>query len=182
MREKISHKIEIPEGVEIKIDGWLITVKGPKGEISRRFVSRKVQYKVEEKEFIISSRDMATKREKAIAGTFKAHIKNMIKGVSEGHIYKLKICSGHFPMNVEIKDNKFIVKNFLGESIPRTLKIKEGVGIKIEGKDVIIESINKELAGQTSSSIEELTKRPGFDKRIFQDGIYIYYKDGKVIE
>ena len=55
------------------------------------------------------------------------------------------------------------------------------MSVKVEAKDVIVESVDKELAGETAASIEELTKRPGFDKRIFQDGIYIYYKDGKGI-
>jgi large subunit ribosomal protein L6 len=182
MKEKTELKIEIPEGAEIKIDDSLVTVKGQKGEISRRLVSRKVKLKLEGKEVVIFSKALSTKREKAVAGTFRAHIKNMIKGVTEGHVYKLKICSGHFPMNIEVKNDEFIVKNFLGESIPRVLKLKKGIDVKIEGKDIILESTDKELAGQTASSIEELTKRPGFDKRIFQDGIYIYYKDGKEIQ
>ena len=182
MKDLIKQEIEIPEGIEVKVDNNIITIKGSKGEISRNLVSRKVNLSIEEKKIIVSTKNKATKREKAVVGTFTAHIKNMIKGANEGHTYKLKICSGHFPMNVSISGEEFIVKNFLGESIPRKLKINKEVSVKIEDKDVVVESINKELAGQTASSIEELTKRKGFDTRIFQDGIYIYFKDGKVIE
>ena len=182
MKDLIKEKIEIPEKVEIKIDNGMVQIKGEKGEIKKNLFSRKVKLAVEDNHVIIFTETAGTKREKAVAGTFKAHIKNLIKGVTEGHVYKLKICSGHFPMSVEVKENEFIVKNFLGESIPRVLKLSEGVDVKIDGKEVIIESINKELAGLTASSIEELTKRTGFDKRIFQDGIYIYYKDGKEIQ
>ena len=105
----------------------------------------------------------------------------MIKGVSEGHIYKLKICSGHFPMNTAVNGNKFVVNNFLGEKTPRELDIKEGASVKIEGDIVIVEGIDKELVSQTAASIEILTKVKGKDKRIFQDGIYITEKDGKEI-
>jgi len=50
----------------------------------------------------------------------------MIRGVTEGYTYKLKICSGHFPMNVSLKGDVLEIKNFIGESVPRKLKIKEG--------------------------------------------------------
>ncbi|MBU0536356.1 MAG: 50S ribosomal protein L6, partial [Nanoarchaeota archaeon] len=120
----------------------------------------------------------ACKKEKTVMGTFRAHIKNMIKGVNEGHIYKLKICSGHFPMNVAMSGKDFSVSNFLGEKTPRKMIIKEGAKIKIEGEHIIVESTNKEIAGQTAANIETLTKIKGRDKRIFQDGIYIIEKDG----
>lgn len=182
MKEIIKQKIKIPEKVEIKADNGIITIKGEKGEIKRNFISRKIKLKVEENEIIIFTEGNATKREKAVAGTFKSHLQNMIKGVTEGHVYKLKICSGHFPMSVDVKGDELIVKNFCGESSPRVLKLKKEVDVKLDGNDIIVESVDKELAGQTASSIEELTKRPGFDKRRFQDGIYIYNKDGKVIQ
>jgi large subunit ribosomal protein L6 len=103
----------------------------------------------------------------------------MIKGVQEGFTYKLKICSGHFPMSVALKGNTFEIKNFIGEKVPRTLKIKQGADVKIEGDQITVHATDKELAGTTAGAIEKLTRRPGFDKRIFQDGIYITEKDGK---
>jgi large subunit ribosomal protein L6 len=113
--------------------------------------------------------------------TFKAHIKNLIRGVMEGHLYKLKICSGHFPMSVSVSGEEFIIKNFMGENVPRTLKLKENVSVKVEGDQVIVESIDKEKAGQTAADIEQLTRVTNKDLRIFQDGIYITFKDGKEI-
>ena len=115
-------------------------------------------------------------------GTFKAHLKNMIKGATEGHIYQMKICSSHFPMNVELKNNELSIKNLLGETIPRIIKIEEGVDVKIEENIITRESSDKELAGQTAASIELKCKIPGKDKRIFQDGIYIISKSGKMIK
>ena len=181
MKIDIKEKIEIPKDVQIKVDGALIQVKGPKGEISRKFLHPKVKVGVKENQVLIASKK-ATKREKKIIGTFKAHFKNMLKGVVEPFVYKLKICSSHFPMTASVKDNEFSIQNFLGENVPRTLLFKKGVNIKVEGTDVIVESPDKELAGQTAASIEQLCKITNRDRRIFQDGIYIVSKAGKKIK
>jgi len=181
MKTDIKEKIEIPKDVEVKIAGSLISVKGPKGEVSRRLLNPKVNISVKENQILMSSKN-ATKREKKIIGTFKAHIKNMLKGVVEPFIYKLKICSSHFPMTASVKDNEFSVQNFLGENTPRTLTIKPGVNVKVEGTEVVVESSDRELAGQTAASIEHLCKITNRDRRIFQDGIYIISKAGKEIK
>ena len=106
----------------------------------------------------------------------------MLSGVKDGHKYVLKICAGHFPMNISMSGNQLIVKNFLGEKFPRVLQIKQGVTVKVEGDKVNVDSPDKELAGTTASDIEGLTRRPGFDTRIFQDGIYMIIKDGKELK
>ena len=176
--KKMEEGIEIPAGIEPRIDGFRVTLKGPKGELGREFRHPKVRIEKKDNKIMLSSEN-ATKREKKMIGSFKAHIKNMVKGVKEGHKYRLKICSGHFPMNVSAAGNDFTVKNFLGEKIPRILKLKEGVKVRVDGSDVIVESISKELAGQAAADIEKLTAIKGRDKRVFQDGIYIIDKDGK---
>ena len=132
---EISEKIEIPKEVEIKVNDGIITAKGAKGEINKNLLSKKVIISSDGNSITLSAKK-ATKREKRLAGTFKSHIKNMIEGVSEGFVYQLKICSSHFPMTVEIKDNILSINNFLGETVPRTTNIKEDVDIKIEG-DII---------------------------------------------
>lgn len=181
MKADIIDKVEIPENVEVKVEKNLISVKGPKGEVSRKLVSPGINISVQEKNVVVESKK-ATKREKKMIGTFKAHIRNMVNGAAEGFIYKLKICSSHFPMTASIENKKFVVKNFLGEAVPRTVDLKEGVDIKIEGTDIIVESADKEIAGQTAASIEKLCKIKGRDKRIFQDGIWMIEKAGKIIQ
>lgn len=179
--DKMEESLDIPEGIEVNVEGSLMKIKGSKGELSKEFRHPKVKIGKKDSKISISA-SKATKREKKIIGTFKAHIKNMIKGAKEGHVYRLRICSGHFPMNVSVSGNKFVIKNFLGEKIPRELEITEGVKVKIEGQDVVVEGIDKEKTGQAAASIEKLTTIKGRDKRIFQDGIYIINKDGKDIE
>tara|TARA_Y100000310_G_C20519972_1_gene733162 strand:+ start:309 stop:854 length:546 start_codon:yes stop_codon:yes gene_type:complete len=181
MKRKIDEEIELEEGIQANIENNVLTLNGKKGETQKDFNNPLVQLKIDGKAIKLSSKRL-TKREKKLAGTFKAHIKNMIKGVSKGHVYKLKVCSSHFPMNTSINDNELTVKNFFGEKSPRKLKIKPGVTAKIEGSEIVIESTNKELAGQTAADMEQLTRITNKDRRIFQDGIYIIEKDGKKIE
>jgi len=175
----ISSFLKIPAGVSVRVNSNMIYVKG-KVEESREIREREVKITVEENQLKFS-----TKRDNKIArkiiGTLKAHIKNSFKGVTEGHVYRLKICSGHFPMNVSVSKNDFIIKNFIGEKVPRVMRINQRANVRVEGDYVIVESSNKEVAGQTAAQIETLTKRAGYDTRVFEDGIYITNKDGKEI-
>lgn len=181
VKKNIEASIEMPEGVTASFQGNEITIKGKAGEEKKRLIKPYIKIEVKgNKVNILAERQ--TKREKKSIGSFVAHIKNMTKGVTDGHKYMLKICSGHFPMNVAVNGEDFVIKNFLGEKTPRVLKIKKGAKIKVEGEQVIVESTNKEVAGQVAADIELLTKRANYDARIFQDGIYIINKDGKEIK
>lgn len=177
-KKGIQEKLSLPNGCEFKQEKTKITVKGPKGEITRILPDKQISVAKKGEDLVISY-EKSSKKEKKNLFTTRAHLKNMIKGVQEGFTYKLKICSGHFPMSVAIKNGVLEIKNFIGEKVPRTLKLKTGVDVKIEGDLITVYAVDKELAGLTAGAIEKLTRRPGFDKRIFQDGIYIIEKDGK---
>ncbi len=183
MAGKVMEKvIEIPEGVEVTIEESIVKCKGPKGEIERNFKHPRYSFTLKDGSIVIGIVGKnPTMRDKMFLGTLESHIKNLIKGVTEGFVYKLKICSGHFPMNVSINNNQLVVKNFIGEKVPRVLDLKEGAKVNIDGDIITIESTNKEIAGTIASDIEKLTRRPGFDTRIFQDGIYIIEKAGKKV-
>ena len=177
MKQDMLERIEVPEGVSVTFDEF-VTVKGPKGEVKRKLFHPFLNIKQQGKEIVIESKK-ATKREKKMVFTFRAHLRNMIKGVVEPWIYKMKVCTGHFPMNVTMQGDKLVVKNFLGEKVPRTLKIKQGAKITVQDKDVTVESVDKEIAGSVASDIELLLTIRGRDLRKFQDGIYIVSKAGK---
>jgi large subunit ribosomal protein L6 len=179
--DHLEERVELPEGVKVAAAGDMINAEGPKGKLSRKIMSSGLIL-VQEGNVLKITVMNASKREKTTLGTFKAHLKNMITGVKEGFTYKMKICSGHFPMTVMVKGDEFIVKNYLGEKTPRVLRIKPGAEVKVEGDIVVISSLNRELAGQTAASIEDLTARADYDKRVFQDGIYIIDKAGKEIK
>jgi large subunit ribosomal protein L6 len=180
MKQEIHEELEILQGTSIKVDGGVFTVHGPKGELQKKLYNPKIKVSVTNN-LVVFEAKKGTQREKRLIKTYIAHLKSMIKGVNQVHNYKLRICSGHFPMTVSVKGNVFEIKNFVGETIPRTLALPEEVKVSVDGQFVIVESVNKEKAGQTSALIEKLTRRAAFDKRVFQDGIYIIEKDGKPV-
>jgi large subunit ribosomal protein L6 len=177
---QITESIELPQGVSAHVAGVSIMIKGPKGENKRNVATKRVQVAVEDGKILFTSKN-ATKNDKRMLQTNAAHVKNMVRGASEGHVYKLKICSGHFPMSVTLKGTTFEVKNFIGEAVPRQLQVKPNCKVTISGTEILVESHDKEIAGSQAAAIELLTRRPGFDTRVFQDGIYITEKDGKKV-
>ena len=178
MKKKLSKTIEIPEGIEVNVDGSALTIKGSEGENKRTFDTINLIFEKKDNQIIIGS-EKSTKREKKMMNTIAAHIKNMIEGVEKKFEYKLKVCFSHFPISVEIKENEAIIKNFLGEKIPRKVKIPEGVEVKIDKEIITITSLDKELAGQGAANFETATRIRMKDRRIFQDGIFITNKAGR---
>ncbi len=174
----MREEIEIPGNIEFDVVKEIITIKNNQGEISRKFRNPNIIVSKEGRKIIITSKKLS-KREKMYTNTLKAHIKNMIKGITNPYIYKLKICSGHFPMNVSVQGNYLMIKNFYGEKIPRKAKILDGVKVELEGDIILVKGYDKDLVGQTCGNIERATRRVGFDKRIYQDGIYITEKPGR---
>ena len=179
-QENYREELVIPQGVKATLEGHVLVVSGPKGEVRRELRDPRLVLTLESGKLILSVK-LFTKKEKMMVGTFRSHILNMFKGVIDPYVYKLKICSGHFPMNITVAQGTFTVKNFIGEKVPRVLKLKFGVDVKVEGEVITITHVNKEVAGQTASAIELLCRRPGFDRRVFQQGIFITEKVGKPI-
>jgi large subunit ribosomal protein L6 len=180
MKKELFQKIQIPEGVEVKLEDGVISVKGPEGENKRKFNFGKLNCEIKEGNIIIGNKK-STKVEKKNMNTIVAHIKNMIRGAQKKFEYKLKICHSHFPFTVKQEGTKILIKNFLGEKVERVTNIPEDVEMEIKKDIITIKSKNKELAGQASANLERVTVIKGRDKRVFQDGIYIIEKDGKQI-
>nr|AJS12872.1 large subunit ribosomal protein L6 [uncultured archaeon] len=180
MKQDIREELEVFEGISISVANGIFTVKGAKGELQKRLHNPKIKSSITNN-LVVFEAKKGTQREKRLIKAYIAHLKSIMRGVKETHTYKLRICSGHFPMTVSVKGNVFEIKNFVGETVPRTLALPEGVKVSVDGHFILVESINKEKAGQTASLIEKLTRRAAFDKRIFQDGIYVIEKDGKPI-
>jgi|TARA_Y100000310_G_scaffold159627_1_gene159233 large subunit ribosomal protein L6 len=179
-KTEIREEIEIPEGINFEVNEGLVSIEGNKGKIERKFVYPNVNIEKQDKKISLYSKKIS-KRENKMIKTFKAHMKNMIQGATEEFEYTLKVCSSHFPMTVTKERDLIMIKNFLGEKIPRKAKILEGVNVEINGGDLTVKGINKELAGQTAANIELACKVRKRDRRIFSDGIYITKKNTKEI-
>ena len=180
MKKEIFETIEIPEGVEVSVDKDMVTVKGPEGENKREFDLMRVSLEKKDNQVIVGNKK-ATKNEKKMIKTIAAHIKNMIKGVQEKFEYTLKIVFSHFPMTAEMEGKEVVIKNFLGEKIPRRVQINEGAEVKIDKEIITVSSVDKEIAGQVAANFEKATRVPLKDRRIFQDGVFITNKAGREI-
>ena len=172
----IREEIEIPEGVEVIIENNEVSIKGPNGVNSRKFTYPNVGIKKEENSVVLETA-FPKKKDKAMIGTTRAHINNMIVGVTDGFEYHMKIVFAHFPMTVKAEKDKVVIDNFLGERHPRTAKIIGDSKVAVKGDEVTITGINKEHVGQTMANLEQATKIKGRDPRVFQDGIYLTSKE-----
>ncbi|MBO8181322.1 MAG: 50S ribosomal protein L6 [Archaeoglobus sp.] len=172
--------VEIPENVEVSIEGddvlgYTLKAKGPKGENVRKLRYRGVLIEKQDSKIRVYTKEKKTKT-RAIVGTFASHIRNLIKGVSEGFKYKLKVVYAHFPVKVRVEGDEVIIENFLGEKHPRRSKIVGRAQVKVQGNEIIVTGIDKEECGQTAANLEQTTKIKNLDERVFQDGIYIVEK------
>lgn len=165
--------IEIPEGVEVMVDGRLVTVKGEKGELTRDFSHAPISIQLKENTIRVQA-NWPRKKESALVGTVSSHIQNMITGVTKGFTYKLKIVFAHFPLSVKVKEKTVVIENFTGERSPRIAKIIGEAKVVVKGEDLIVQGISIEDVSQTAANIERATKVKRKDPRVFLDGIYIY--------
>ena len=176
--DRIEHIVTIPEGVtaDYSEDG-VVTITGPKGSLNRQFNSTSVAIHQEGGALIVRA-DLPRRKTKALAGTWNAHLNNMIKGVTEGFTYNLKAFYSHFPMTLEVKGREFVVNNYFGERVPRRANILSGVDVKVNNKvEVVVTGIDKENVGQTAANIERCVVVKNRDRRVFQDGIYLLNKE-----
>ena len=165
----------ILEGATVTVDGRVVTVKGPKGELIKDFTHAEVKITKTRSNITISV-EYPRARRLALVGTILSHIKNMMLGVLHGVTYKMKVVYAHFPPTVTVRGDRLIVENFYGEKAPRRAKILPGVTVTVQGDDVLLEGIDIELVGQTASNIQHATKLRRKDPRKFHDGIYVYEK------
>lgn len=177
---ELKNTVVIPEGVTVSVNGNEIKAKGAHGEIVKKWNDPSVSIKVEGDNVVISAKN-ASKKQKRMVVTMKSHIINMTEGVKNNNESKLKICSSHFPMQVSMEGNIFIVKNYLGEKVPRKIDMPKDVQIKIQGDKITITGPDVEMVGTAVSKIEQLCRITNRDRRIFQDGIFLTERNGKGI-
>ena len=167
--------VEIPEDVEGKLEGRIVTIKGEKGELVRDFSHASINIQLDGKTVTVQA-SWPRKKEAALVGTVRSHIQNMIKGVTKGFTYKLKIVFSHFPITVKMKEKTLTIENFTGERNPRKAKIMGDTKVTVKGDDIIVQGINLEDVSQTAANIQNATKIRRKDPRVFLDGIYVYEK------
>ena len=180
---KIERRVKIPEGVEVNIEGKRIEVKGVKGTVIKDFSNpvfdKDVKIEKVDNEIVIST-EKTRRKIKSFLGTIVAKLKNMFIGVTKGYRYEMKIYYVHFPISVETKkmgdETEILIKNFLGEKKPRKVTVK-GVDVEVSKDTIILRGPDNEALGNAAGKIEYATKIKGKDRRIFNDGIFLFKRE-----
>jgi large subunit ribosomal protein L6 len=174
--EIIENTVEVPEEVNLTLDGNKVAVTGTNGTITRDFGHTKLNLGYQENTLRIWAEN-PKKKQASLVNTVTSHVKNMIKGVSHGFTYKLKVVFIHFPMTINVQGTRVVINNFVGERSPRIAKIKGNVQVKVEVDDIVVTGNNIEEVAQTAANIQESTRIRNKDLRKFLDGIYVYQKE-----
>ena len=151
---RIGNKpITVPAGVEVKIDGKHISVKGPKGTLERDI---EPEISMELKENVITiSRDSDARRSKSLHGLTRTLINNMINGVQNEFTRELQINGVGYRVQKQGND----LNLSLGYSHPVIFEAPKGITFDVPNANtIIVKGIDKELVGQTAAVIR--TKRP----------------------
>ncbi|MFH0755179.1 MAG: 50S ribosomal protein L6 [bacterium] len=168
--------IEIPEGIEVKIDDGIVNVSGPLGKLSRTFKKNISIYLDLEKNKIELKPIKETLENKALWGTYASHITNMIEGVNKGYSRRLIIEGIGYKADITPTDIIFKV----GFSHPVKVLIPENLKVISDRGVIIITGIDKELVTSFASSLRAIKKpEPYKGKGIRFEGEVIRRKEGK---
>ncbi|RFA33157.1 50S ribosomal protein L6 [Virgibacillus dokdonensis] len=167
--------IEVPEGVEVKFDGTVVTVKGPKGELTRN-LHQDIKVNMEGN-VIKLERPSDHKDHRALHGTTRSLINNMVEGVSKGFEKTLEIIGVGY--RAQKQGNKVIVN--AGYSHPVEIDPIDGIEIDVpKNTQLIVKGIDKELVGAVASKIRAIRPpEPYKGKGIRYEGEYVRRKEGK---
>lgn len=144
--------IEIPSGVTITVDSGVVTVKGPKGELSQ-FVTPDVTVKVDDGTLTVTRRD-DSKPAKSQHGLMRALINNMVTGVTNGFEKKLEVNGVGFRVNGGGQE----IEMSLGFSHPVKYRAPEGVLLTVNKMEITVSGISKQQVGQVAAEIRSLKK------------------------
>jgi len=167
--------IEIPKGVQVQYKDGVITVKGPKGTLSFEH-HPDMTIKIE-KDKIVVERPSDKKFHKALHGTTRQIIANMVEGVSKGFVKELEIVGTGYRARME--GQKLILT--VGYSHPVEIVPPEGIKFEVEGQNIIkVHGIDKQLVGEVAAQIRKVRPpEPYKGKGIRYKGEHVRRKAGK---
>lgn len=168
--------ITIPSGVEVKVaDSNLVTVKGPKGELSEQ-INPDIKVNINDN-VITVERPSDKKNHRALHGLSRALLANMLEGVTKGYEKKLQIIGVGYRAQKKGK----VLNLQLGFSHPVDMEDPEGIVVETPSQtEIVIKGINKQAVGNYAAKIRDLRKpEPYKGKGIRYEGEYVRRKEGK---
>ena len=165
--------LTIPQGVTVETNGNIVTVKGPKGELSTE-INKNITVKVEGEELTVTRKSDAFKN---FHGTANANISNMIIGVTKGFEKKLETVGVGYRFDVQGKKLKVTA----GYSHPIMLDVPEGLTLEAPSNtELFIRGIDKQLVGEFAANVRKIRKpEPYKGKGIRYQDEHIIRKVGK---
>ncbi|KKZ65739.1 large subunit ribosomal protein L9e [[Emmonsia] crescens] len=182
--------LPIPDDVKVHIRSRIVTVEGPRGKLVKDLSHLSVSFSLPKKNLLAIEIHHGARKAVASLRTVRTLINNLIIGVTRGFKYKMRYVYAHFPINVNIENNKETglaeveIRNFLGEKIVRRVVCQPGVEIIVSAnvKDEIQLSGNSlEGVSQSAADIQQICRVRNKDIRKFLDGVYVSEK-GNIIE
>ncbi len=165
--------VTIPAGVEVTLADGVLTMKGAKGTLSRVM---KDDVKIEINDGVITLTPGKTDLAKALWGTYAAHVRNMITGVSEGFTRVLDIEGVGY--RAEVKGNDLVLS--VGYSHPVPLAIPAGITASVEKSAITLSGSDKDALGQFAANVRKVrAPEPYKGKGIRYRGEFIIRKQGK---
>lgn len=170
--------IELPKGVDVRIDGSTVTVKGPKGELTRTFDAR-LQIAREDGRVVVK-RASDERQVRALHGLTRALIANMVTGVSTGFTRQLEIGAESVGYRAEMSGQKLVL--YLGYSHPIEMTPPAGITFATDSKTrtITVSGVDKELVGEMAARIrKQRPPEPYKGKGIRYAGEKVRLKPGK---
>ncbi len=173
-----KNPIIIPDTVTIKVEDNLVTVTGPKGELTLT-LPLKIKVKINKKELLVE-RLSEDKQTRSNHGTFRSHIQNMITGVTEGWQKELQVVGTGFRAAIEGKFLSLIV----GFINPVKLPILKGLTVTVDQDNkIVVSGIDKVLVGQFASNARKARKPDAYQgKGVRYVGEHVKLKPGKAVK
>ncbi|KIH74555.1 50S ribosomal protein L6 [Corynebacterium glutamicum] len=167
--------ITIPSGVETKIDGQLVEIKGPKGTLNVN-VPEPISVAVEDGKIVVTRPD-DHRTNRSLHGLSRSLVNNLVVGVTEGYTIKMEIFGVGYRVALKGKDLEFS----LGYSHPVLIEASEGITFAVDGNTKLsVSGIDKQKVGQVAAVIRRLRKDdPYKGKGIRYEGEQIRRKVGK---
>jgi large subunit ribosomal protein L6 len=168
--------IAIPSGVDVKIEGRVVTVKGPKGELTRTVPATISVQHVDGQVLVTRPNDERDNR--ALHGLTRSLVNNMVVGVTDGFRKQLEIVGVGYRAEAQGDDG---IRLALGFSHPVIVKAPDGVTFTVPvPTQVVVEGIDKEVVGQVAADIRSIRKpEPYKGKGVRYQGERVMRKAGK---
>lgn len=175
MSRKGKLPVELPNGVEVKVENREVTVKGPKGSL-KQTIPEVIDLSIEEKVLHVKV-DETAEEAGALQGLYRSLISNMVVGTSTGFSKKLQMIGVGY--RAAVKGNQLDVQ--VGLSHPTLLSIPDGLTVSVEkNTEITITGIDKQGVGQFAADVRSLRPpEPYKGKGIRYEGEYVRKKAGK---